>query len=64
MKLICQEVYRDFEDLFTVGESYKVKTVSPNGKMVTIYSDDKQWTMVVYQTSCYGKFTLEVNDGN
>lgn len=59
MKLICKEVYCGFEELFTVGKSYDVKVISPNAKMVSVACDDGCECSVVYQTSVYGKFTLE-----
>lgn len=58
MKLYCSEVYSNFEDLFSAGKSYNIKTISPNRLMVSVISETGEECLVVHQTSVYGKFTL------
>lgn len=59
MKLYCSEVYPNFEDVFSAGKFYDIRTISPNKLMVSVISDTGDECLVVHQTSIYGKFTIK-----
>lgn len=58
MKLHCESVNKDFEDLFTKGKLYNVHAISRNRVMVSVTCDTGHECAVIYDSSVYGKFTL------
>ena len=56
--LECISVVSGYEDMFTSGQTYPVKKLSPNGKMALVENELGFDVQVVWATSIFGEFEL------